>query len=415
MSKAHPQRPGRKPKPPLKPRQIQGAKYLAPLLELLAPLHAHRAGPNRQLHYDQYCAWLLLYFFTPILTSMRGLQQASGFEQLHRKLGLGRFSLGSFSEAGNVFDPALLEPIMEQLGERVDDLAPDSPLSGLGRRPTAVDGSLLHALPKMVWALWLDENNHAAKLHLQFDLLSGVPARASLSAGQASETRALERQLQADRLYVADRGYFDYALMAAILTAGSSFLTRVYDSIAYEVLGETPIDAAAAAAGIELDAIVRVGSTKNNRDKIDQPLRLVRIAVPEGATSTRRRNKVDSKTKAYRSRESGHTLVLLTDQLELPADQIALLYRQRWQIELFFRWFKKVLQADRPLALSQNGMTIAVYCALIASLLVTLWTGRKPTKRTFELLCFYFAGWVGERELLTHLQRLAEADAPKPA
>jgi hypothetical protein len=104
---------------------------------------------------------------------------------------------------------------------------------------------------------------------------------------------------------------------------------------------------------------------------------------------------------------------LLTDQLDLDVMHIALLYRQRWQIELFFRWFKKVLQADRPLALSQNGMTIVVYCALIASLLVVLWTGRKPTKRTFELLCFYFIGWVSDREVIEHLQRLEAADPKK--
>jgi IS4 transposase len=101
----------------------------------------------------------------------------------------------------------------------------------------------------------------------------------------------------------------------------------------------------------------------------------------------------------------------VTDRLDLTAEVIALLYRYRWQIELFFRWFKKVLQADRLLALSENGLTIVVYCALIASLLVVLWTGRKPTKRTFELLCFYFAGWVSDEELLVHLSRLEPADA----
>ena len=89
---------------------------------------------------------------------------------------------------------------------------------------------------------------------------------------------------------------------------------------------------------------------------------------------------------------------------------IALLYRYRWQIELFFRWFKKVLQADKLLTLSQNGMTIVVYCALISSMLVVLWTGKKPAKRTFELLCFYFAGWVGDEELPRHPSRREQAE-----
>ena len=108
--------------------------------------------------------------------------------------------------------------------------------------------------------------------------------------------------------------------------------------------------------------------------------------------------------------ELQHLTQRFYDLMDLDVSLIALLYRYRWQIELFFRWFKKVLQADKLLTLSQNGMTIVVYCALIASMLVVLWTGKKPTKRTFELLCFYFAGWVGDEELLEHLSRLEQAE-----
>jgi hypothetical protein len=411
MSEPTPVRRGRKPKPKPRPRDIQGAKYLVQILDLLAPLHAQRPDPKRQLHYDELCAWLLLYFFTPILDSLRGLQHASGFEQVQRKLGVGRFSLGSFSEAGAVFDPQLLVPIMEQMGERLADIEPDPRLRALERRPTAVDGTLLHALPKMVWALWLDEHNHAAKLHLQFDLLKGVPLQATLSAGQASETHALKSNLEPGRLYVADRGYFDYDLLLAILAAQSSFLTRVHDNIAYEVLQENPIGEADARAGVELDALVHVGS-KRNQDKMNRTLRLVRIHVPDAPAPAggRRANRVDAKTKMFRTRQTDHTLTLLTDQLDLEVSLLALLYRYRWQIELFFRWFKKVLQADRLLALSQNGMTIVVYCALIASLLVVLWTGKKPTKRTFETICFYFAGWASDEDLRRHLESLTPAD-----
>ena len=369
----------------------------------------HRSDPKRQLHYDQYCAWLLLYFFTPVLDSLRGLQQASGLEAVQRKLGLPHFSLGSFSEAGNIFDPELLVPIMEQIGERLSDIETDPGLKGLALRPTAVDGTLLHALPKMVWALWLDEQHHAAKLHLQFDLLKGAPEQATLSAAQASETRTMQNKLRSGRLYVQDRGYFDYDLMAAILAAGSSFLTRVRDHIAYETVQENSISPQAAQAGVKEDRIVRVGS-KPTAQKIDRPLRLVRIHVTASASNNNRPKRVDAKTKSYREHPTDYDLVLLTDQLDMDVSLVSLLYRHRWQIELFFRWFKKVLQADRLLALSQNGMTIVIYCALIASLLVVLWSGRKPTKRTFEMICFYFAGWASEDDLRSHLLRLAPVE-----
>jgi len=414
MSEKAPQRRGRKPKPKARAHEIQGAKYLSSILDLLAPLREHRADPKRKLHYDEYCAWLLLYFFSPVLTSMRGLQQASDLATVRRKLNLPRFSLGSFSEAGNVFDPELLVPIIEQMAERARDIEPDRRLAALERRPVAVDGTLLHALPQMVWALWRDEEHRAAKLHLQFDLLKGIPERPRLTSAQSSETRTLEQHLAPGRLYVADRGFFDYGLMGRILKAGSSFVTRVHDNIAHEVVQDNALHPAARAAGIEQDLIVRTGCTAALRDKIDRPLRLVRIHVDAERSQRRGPGRVDSKTKAYRTHSADHTLVLLTDQIDLDVELIALLYRYRWQVELFFRWFKKVLQADRLLALSEGGMTIVIYCALIASLLVVLWTGRKPTKRTFEMICFYFSGWASQDELQAHLSRL-EQTGPKTA
>ena len=79
-------------------------------------------------------------------------------------------------------------------------------------------------------------------------------------------------------------------------------------------------------------------------------------------------------------------------------------------MSLFFRWFKKVLQVEHLLSQNRNGLTIMVYCALIAMLLVRLWTGRKPTKRTYEMVCFYFLGWVSEDELAVHIASLPPAE-----
>jgi hypothetical protein len=103
----------------------------------------------------------------------------------------------------------------------------------------------------------------------------------------------------------------------------------------------------------------------------------------------------------------------MTDLLDLDVSLVALLYHYRWQIELFFRWFKKILQADRLLSLSQEGMTIVTYCALIASMLMTLWTGRKPNKRMYELLCFHFLGCLSDEELLRRLERLERRQQPR--
>lgn len=99
---------GRTRKPAIRARDVRGARYLHNVMDLLRPLRSHKGCANRTLHYDEYVAYLLLYFFNPVVTSLRGLQQVSTLEQVRRRFHLPGFSLGSFSEARNVFDPSLL-------------------------------------------------------------------------------------------------------------------------------------------------------------------------------------------------------------------------------------------------------------------------------------------------------------------
>lgn len=412
MSNGWPKKPGRKKTPRIKPNEVRGARYLRNILELLKDLRSHRDCPNRLLHYDEYVAYVLLYFFTPVVTSLRGLQQVSDFEVVHRKLGLPRFSLGSFSEASRVFDPTLLQSILANIVGQLSALQDNPRLSGLDLALTAVDGTLLRALPKMLWALWLSPEQRAAKMHLEFDILKGAPAFATITEGNGNERTVLRDHLSAGKLYVLDAGYVDYGLAAAIIEARSSFVMRLRENAVYEVLEERPLTPAAERAGVRRDCVIRLGGPQTP-DLHNHLLRLVEVHIPAPAPRPGLHPKwtVDRKTQRVRALPGEHTLVLLTDLLGLEAELIAEIYRSRWQIEIFFRWFKKVLHADHLLSLCENGVTLVAYCALIASLLVTLWTGRKPTKRTYELICFYFLGWIGEDELVAHLESLEPATA----
>jgi hypothetical protein len=411
MSEVARHKPGPPPKPPLKSKDIRGAKYLHNILALLAPLHSHRDCPNRELHYDEYVAHILLYLFTPALTSLRGMQRASTLKKVRSRLGLKRFSLGSFSEASHVFDPARLQPILTELVAQVGDLGEQPKLSALDLVVTAYDGTLIRALPKMLWALWRCDEHRAAKMHLEYEVLKGVPTHATITDAHASEGAVLRAHLAPAKLYVLDRGYADYALMADIRTADSSFVVRLHNNAVYDLVEERPLTDAARQAGILTDRIVRLGS-KFAPELRDHDIRLVEVYVrdTDKLLGRKHRRRVASK-KTYRTDGGDYTLLLATDQLDLDVELIALLFRSRWQIELFFRWFKKVLEADHLLSLSQNGLTIVAYCALIASLLITLWTGRKPTKRTLEMLSFYYSGWADEEELAAHIETLQPAVA----
>ena len=82
-------------------------------------------------------------------------------------------------------------------------------------------------------------------------------------------------------------------------------------------------------------------------------------------------------------------------------------------MELFVCWVKGVLGCRHLLSQGINGVRIQVYAALIASLLISLWVGQAPTKRTYEMRCFYLSGWATEAELIAHIDRL-HLKAPPP-
>lgn len=407
MDEAKPSKP-----PPFDEKDLVGLKYFRPIQKLLEHLHAHRDHPNRELHCDEYIALLLLYFFNPVLTSLRTLQMASDMRKVKLQLGVRRASLGSLSEASQVFDASLLRSIVQELaGQAMAEDAPPRP-KGVpdDLAILAADGTLLEALPKMVWALFLREGDNAAKVHLQFDLLRGVPVDALVTDGQASETETLAKNLVARCLYVLDRGYADYEFLQKILDARSSFLARLHANAVFEVVEERPVSAAAAAAGVVSDRVVWLGWNPKHR-ALRQPVRVIHVHVraPDWTSRKPRPARVSSK-KTFRTTEVEHDLLLVTDRLDLPAETVALLYRYRWHVEIFFRWLKCTLNGKHLLAESPNGVAIQVYAALIASLLIVLWTGRKPNKYALTAIALYLQGWAELDELEAVIHRLPAAN-----
>jgi hypothetical protein len=195
--------------------------------------------------------------------------------------------------------------------------------------------------------------------------------------------------VQPGGFYVCDRGYVDYDLFAQWQALPCSFIVRVQNNAAYEVAEERFLSAAARAAGVASDVVLQRLGTSHHRPCAAQPLRVVHVT-----------------TDKQHQDGTPIELVLVTNRLDLDADLIALAYQYRWTVELFFRWFKCILGCRHLLSHSENGVQLQVYMALIASLLISLWVGRTPTKRTYELLCFYLSGWASTQEVITHVERL---------
>ena len=401
-------RPGRPPRPPLVAEQVQGLKYFTLIRKILVVLHSHKDCFNRRLHYDELASLIVLYFLNPVLTSLRSIRQASTLRNVQRKLGVKRTSLGSLSESAHVFDPGLLAEIVTELASQVGAVDAPARPKGLDEALEVIarDGSLLGALPRMAWALWLDEEHRAAKLHLEFNVLKGAPRMGRVTDANGSECAALRADLRPGQLYLLDAGHNEYALFEDIRKTGSSWVARLRDNAVYETVEERPLTDEDHAAGVVFDRVVWLGG-KLTRNSLTAPVRLVKVHVKSAAVNglARRRSRVSSK-KTFRHVPTEYDLLLVTDQLDLPAETIALLYRWRWTVELFFRWFKCVLGFQHLIFESRRGVEIMVYCALIASLLISLWTGRKPTKRTLEMVQLYFQGWAELDELEAHIASL---------
>src|SRR6266566_7304686 len=384
---------------PVTAQDLQGFQYF----RLLGPLfdHLHTAGTerdragNRQLFYDQYATLLLLYFFNPTVTSLRGLQQTTTLAQVQARFGIRRTSLGALSEAASVFDAALLHEVLTALGAQLRPSRSGAEQAALASL-TAIDGSLLPALPRMLWAVWQDDQHRAAKMPVAFAVLRHGPVAVTVTAGNASERAELRRLVQPGGFYVFDRGYIDYDLFQELHDLPCSFLGRVKANVSYEIQEESPVSAAARAAGVERDVVLRRLGTAHHSRLLPQPFRLVQVAT--------------GKTDAQGMPE---VMMLVTNRLDLDADLVAVAYRYRWAVELFFRWVKCVLGCRHLLSQGINGVRIQVYAALIASLLISLWVGQAPTKRTYEMLCFYLSGWATEAELIAHIDRLY-LKAPPP-
>lgn len=343
-------------------------RRLQPVLERAAPT-ATELDARRTLFTSEYFSMLLFGLYNPVLKSTRALCSASGLKRMGEEVCGGSVSLGSFSEMQHLVDPELLAGLLRSMAAEAQPVFGEERVRAHIKELIAVDGTLLPALPRMAWALWQDPKHRAAKLHLELAVWREVPVEFTVTEGNGSERTAWKQKLRKGVCYVNDRHYgHDYALVKDVQAAGASHVLRLYNNAVLTHL-EVARDLSEAdrAAGVVEDVAVRLGEGQ------DGPVgRLVRVEA------------------------DGHVFLLFTNLADMPAELVALTYRYRWQIELFFKWLKCILGCRHWFAESQAGVTVQVYCALIASVLLVLWTGCKPTKRQWEMLQLY---WMGVADL----------------
>ena len=355
----------------------QFRQRVLPLLEAQARTAPEQDGRRTLFAEDYFCSYLFA-MLNPVITSMRSLCHVSHCQKM-REVSMAPFSPAAFSEGQHLFDAALLEKVVRQLAQENQgrgqggDARVRQALSAL----TAVDGTVLRAVPRMAWAP-AGGAGTALKLHLHFNVFDQIPEAWPITPGNVSEPKVLAQTVEPGALIVADRNYgHDFALLAQLQARGIHFVLRLFNNLVLTPVGpDRPLTETDRRAGVVWDRPVRFGVHG------DGPvLRVVRVEA------------------------NGDVFQLVTTREDLAAELIGLIYRQRWQIELFFKWIKTILNCRHWLAESPAGVQIQIYSVLIASLLLMLWTGQRPNKRMVESLQWYWTGMATEEDLVTLLQR----------
>lgn len=378
------------------PERVGGLRYARLLDDELRSLRGHRHHPNRSLFYDHLILAHLLAFFNPAVASLRKIEDAFENASIRKHFGAPRVPKSTLADAQRLFDPHLLRPIIDRLKQRVGQCPHDPRLDQVTRQLLAVDGTFFAVAPRIAWALFQHtEKPHSdrpirkghVRGHFHFDILRGIPDHVSLTDGKASEADQLRRALQAACLYILDRGFQQYELLADILEAHSDFVARLRHTARMQTLETRPLSPADLEVGVLSDELVRIG-WRHSRTPLDQPLRCVCVAHPD---------------------QPDGPLKLLTNRTDLPAQIIALIYQHRWQIELFFRWLKCMAGFQHFFSESQQGMTLQIYIAVIATLLMAVETGSRPSSYDYALMSLAVGGIVSIEEILaTAARRRAE-------
>lgn len=326
---------------------------------------------------DYFCAFLFA-MLNPAVTSLRALCHASHCRKM-RRVCTAPVSPASFSAAQHVFAPEVLDSVVRQLARQAlgQTQGGDPRVRAALKSLTAVDGTLLRAVPRMAWTPAAGPTT-AVRLHLHFSVFDQVPEAWTVTAGNVCERKVFKKVVPAGAMVVADRYYSNqYALLEQLPRQGVDFVIRLKDGAA--LAGEEPARALTEKdrqAGVVWDQRMRFGTRGQG-----PVLRVVRVEA------------------------EGETFLLVTTREDLSAELISLIYRQRWEIELFFKWIKTLLNCRHWLAESPAGVTIQIYCVLIAALLLQLASGRRPNRRTIESLRLYWSGWATAKELVQLLQR----------
>jgi Transposase DDE domain/Domain of unknown function (DUF4372) len=261
----------------------------------------------------------------------------------------GRLSRTNLAYANQHRDWRLFQAVAQVLMRRAARLYQDQPMDpDLPKVAFALDSSIISLSLKMFpWGYYARSKQAALKLHLLLSLQGNLPAWAAVTEAHFPDMKILDHLPVSPGAYlIMDRGYVDFVRLFRVAKDGGYFVVRCKHHVRFRVLRSRPVDKT---EGLRCDQTIQLTSTWSIKS-YPQPLRRVRV---------------------YDAENQVH-LILLTNQLELPALVIAQLYRRRWQVELFFKWIKQHLRLRCFYGRSENAVRCQIWSAICAYLLVAI-------------------------------------------
>lgn len=371
-----------------------GAAVLREHLQRLRNIGNHH---NRVLHYDQLLAAHLIGFYDSVVRSLRTLDASTvASHAMKQALDDLRLARSTISDAMAELPADALLPLLRELLKRLPDdcSRPDlQDLVILKKRIHAIDGSYFRVPADVLWALAHRRSNGVIgrqfRLDLHLDVLRFVPVSAQVDGkDRGAEAAAFINTLEPGVLYLADRNFIDFDFLRAVLNIRSDFVVRLknsHNSINLLISHTCELTADDAEAGVLRDQRVTLPGSRWAEGLGDTPLRVVTVFDPVRQEEVR----------------------LLTTLLDVPAALIGKLYRQRWAIELFFRWLKCIARIKHLFSESSNGITMQFYIVVIATLLMHLRTGQRPSIYTLVLLNAAARGDLRVQKVSEVLERIA--------
>ena len=226
----------------------------------------------------------------------------------------------------------------------------------------AFDSSTIDLCLSVFWWAKFRKAKGGIKIHTLFDITTQIPAFIHITSASVNDVNAMDYiSYEEGAYYIFDRGYVDFSRLYTINQRKAYFVIRAKSSLKYRRIYSAKVDKS---TGVLCD---QTGKLTGFYTLKDYPEKLRRVK--------------------YYDKESDRTFVFMTNNMEITAVQVALLYKNRWQIELFFKWIKQHLKIKSFWGTSENAVRIQLYCAIIAYCLVAIVAEDLKTGRsTYEML-----------------------------